>query len=75
MESRVQDTWEAGSYNVCFSWIEAKTGKLVEHDETQFDDVHCFSELIDLVKTLVKENDGGPESTKILWYELAYDNS
>ena len=69
-DESIEDAWEVGSYNVCFSWVDASTGKLVEHDESQFDDIRCFSELKDLVETLVKENGGNPASTKILWYEL-----
>ncbi len=69
-DESIEEAWEVGSYDVGFSWVEVKTGKLIEHDESQFDDIRCFSELKDLVETLVKENGGIPESTKILWYEL-----
>ena len=69
-DESIEDAWEVGSYDVGFSWVETKTEKLIEHDESQFDDICCFSELKELVETLVKENGGIPESTKILWYEL-----
>ena len=69
-DESIEDAWEVGSYDVGFSWVEVKTGKLIEHDESQFDDIRCFSELKGLVETLVKENGGNPKSTKILWYEL-----